>query len=161
MGLGQALGGLAQPLGGLLVVGLHAHALGEADPEIEGGNEVPRGRRLLEPLRHACGIFGIAGTLEHEIGKVDLRALIAGERRYAQPAGRLLRVARDPVAVQIQGSQGTGRGLMSGLGGAAVPARGLGIVRRQIGIVDVEIARPARRLPHRRPAPPGATRFHR
>jgi hypothetical protein len=78
LGLRQAFGGLSQPFRGLLVVGFHAHALGKGYPEIEGRHEVPRGGGLFEPSRHAGGILGVAGSLQHEIGKIDLRALVAG-----------------------------------------------------------------------------------
>ena len=105
-----------------------------------------------------AGILGVPGSLQHEIGKIDLRPRVAGEGRHTQPARRLLRVRRDALTGQIQRPQGMGRGLVTGLGGPAVPARRLGVVRGQFAVPDIEIADQHggfRIAGQRRPAQPG------
>ncbi len=64
----------AEPFGGLAVVTLNADAFGQANAEVEGGDEVAGFSRLLEPLAGADLILLVAVPAQQQVSEIDVGA---------------------------------------------------------------------------------------
>ena len=97
----HAVRGAAQPVRRLAVVALDADALGQADAEIERRHQIARPGGLLEPLARAREI-GLDAARRARDWRGRRARPSCRPRRSAEPARRLLRIARHAGTGQIQ-----------------------------------------------------------
>ncbi|OIQ72013.1 hypothetical protein GALL_463690 [mine drainage metagenome] len=127
----HAVGGAAQPFGGLSVIAFDAHTLREADAEVEGGDQVARCSGLFEPGAGADLVLFVAMPAQQQVAQIDIGAGIARLCGHTEQLGGFFLVALHTRARQIQHAQRPGGAFVASVRPAAEPHRGFRIVRRQ------------------------------
>ena len=89
MGVDHAVRCLAEPFGRLAFVLFDADALGEADPVVEGRDQVARGRGLFKPLARSDRVVFMSMAAQNEIAEIDARVGVAAIGGLAEQACRL------------------------------------------------------------------------
>ena len=128
----DAVGSAAEPFGGGALVALNADALGQADAEVEGGDEVATAGGFLEPFAGADAVLFGPRTLEDELGEAAAAFGVAAFGGDAEPLGGFVGVAGEACAGEVEHGQRAGGEAVAFLGGAGVPGGGFGVVGRQV-----------------------------